>query len=242
MNSQYNPFRGCLSLLSLELPEGLEIIQLFHELSKLSRGIYTCEVLVCPSLVNLYLPVTEQLVVSSSNEPIPEDYQFSKVARNWRDLVTKLQHRFDAFPLHKICYFHSYHPLDDTLLQMRSILMVDNQSPIQVDVFGMTPLHILALAQTSRLELFQELLTSVHAPMTTKDGFGSTPLDYLGKNLSEEGLQTTDSMGDASDSSETRRLRLYFGMLGILEFHYWRSNTTCIAKKSFVYNVLLYSV
>jgi hypothetical protein len=49
-----------------------------------------------------------------------------------------------------------------------------------VDCFGMTPFHILALAQTPNLSLFQELLKVNKLDIIrTRDKFGSTPIDYL---------------------------------------------------------------
>jgi hypothetical protein len=49
-----------------------------------------------------------------------------------------------------------------------------------VDAFGMTPFHILALSQTPNLSLFQELMKVYKVDIIyTRDKFGSTPIDYL---------------------------------------------------------------
>jgi hypothetical protein len=52
-----------------------------------------------------------------------------------------------------------------------------------VDAFGMTPFHILALSQTPNLSLFQ-ILMKVYKVDTihTRDKFGSNPIDYLCMN------------------------------------------------------------
>ncbi|KAL3942398.1 MAG: hypothetical protein SGBAC_003392 [Bacillariaceae sp.] len=192
---EFSPFVGCTSLLSLELPEGLEYAKLVvfdDDADEYGLVEFNEDVLRCPSLVNLYLP--EFLGVSNSywDAAMPQGSQLSKVAGKWGNLVSMLMSRFDGCPLNKICYFHSYHPMEDTIHQVKRLLLADKQNTVmQVDYFGMTPSHILALAQTPRLELFQELVTSVDVAMKAKDRFGSTPLDYLRKNVSEGGLQTT---------------------------------------------------
>ncbi|CAJ1958940.1 unnamed protein product [Cylindrotheca closterium] len=80
--------------------------------------------------------------------------------------------------------------MEDTMQQISDILSDIPSALLQSDPFAMTPLHILALAQTPRLELFQ-VLSSVDPALSARDQFGSTPLDYLEKNISEGGLQVT---------------------------------------------------
>jgi hypothetical protein len=188
--------QDCESLLSLEVPGGVEGIQLNivdYDVEDIYDGFdgFQEAILECSSLVNLYLPPSAPAPNRLLNVPIPESFHLATVVRDWGDLVTKLQQRFDGLPLHKICYFHSYHPMEDTIHKMRSILMENQSTVLQADAFGMTPVHILALAQTPRPELLQELLTSVDVALTTEDRLGSTPLDYLENNGSEGGLQAT---------------------------------------------------
>jgi hypothetical protein len=52
-----------------------------------------------------------------------------------------------------------------------------------VDAFGMTPFHILALSQTPNLSLFQALVKIFKVDIIhRRDKFGSTSIDYLCKN------------------------------------------------------------
>ncbi|KAL3942810.1 MAG: hypothetical protein SGBAC_003048 [Bacillariaceae sp.] len=185
------PFHGCTSLLSLEVPEGLERITLFPTDDD---ALFVEGVFMFPSMVNMYLPPCFEVPDWSFQYPISEGNQFSKITENWGDLFTKLMRRFDDLPLHKLCYFHSYHPMEAVVRQINSIVLDNDQKSAvvtQTDAFGMTPLHILALAHTPRLELLRELVTSVDFPLTAKDRFGSTPLDYLGMNPSNAGLKVT---------------------------------------------------
>jgi len=167
---------GCTSLLSVEIPEGYG--------SNLLGNIMQCS-----SLVNLYLPPSQEMERTYQYRSLfPSGGELCKVVPG--DVVERLKHRFDGLPLHKVCYFHSYHPLEGTVKATRDILASSPMTVRQVDVLGMTPLHILALAHKPVVELLQELLSSV-AMAQTKDRFGSTPLDYLCKNHSLEGMQAT---------------------------------------------------
>mmetsp|Transcript_36092 Transcript_36092/g.87255 ORF Transcript_36092/g.87255 Transcript_36092/m.87255 type:complete len:445 (-) Transcript_36092:182-1516(-) len=104
-----------------------------------------------------------------------------------------LQHRFDDLPLHQVCHFSSYfHPVaQDTIEKISDKLKLNASAVNMVDVFGMTPLHILALSQWPKVELFQRLHSFENMALSSKDRFGSTPLDYLCKNPFVEGMRAT---------------------------------------------------
>jgi len=179
----FNQFASCASLVSLEVPEGLESIDL------VPHG-WCVGIADCSSLVNLYMPPLQKAEDSDDSGPFPEGFQLAKVAQDWGDLVKKLQHRFDGLPLHKICYFHSYHPMENTIQRIRENL-IDNPSALsQTDAFGMIPFHIVALAQKPPLKLLRELLPALDV-VQTKDLVGSTVLEYLSKNPLEEGRRAT---------------------------------------------------
>jgi hypothetical protein len=102
------------------------------------------------------------------------------VASNFTDLVSKLQHRFDDLPVHRLCYYQSYHVLTEKMDILRRSMDADPGAGTNVDAFGMTPFHILALSQTPNLSLFQELMKVYKVDIIyTRDKFGSTPIDYL---------------------------------------------------------------
>ncbi|CAJ1954807.1 unnamed protein product [Cylindrotheca closterium] len=189
----FNPLLGCTSFMSLEFPEGLESIGLRGCDDGFETGV---SMTACQSLVNMYLPPLQQVPNEVfDDEVIPEGFQLAKVATNWRDLVTKLKQRFNDRPLHRVCYFHSYHLIEDTIQRIKDILIDNPSACVQTDGFGMTPLHILVLAQKPRLELFQECFTSADLTLlSAKDRFGSTVLDYLFNNTSNDGLKVTGAL------------------------------------------------
>lgn len=179
-------FQRCASLVSLELPEGLEEVQLFQPW----YFGYHDDVTTCFSLVNLYLPPSQTMFKADGNISLPEAFKLGRVSRDKVDLLQKLKLRFYGLPLHKLCYYHSYHPINNTIHEMRDILRVTPSASKHQDIFGMTPLHILALAQTPVKEVLRELFTEVEM-IQIKDFFGSTPLAYLCKNHSIKGMDAT---------------------------------------------------
>jgi hypothetical protein len=173
----------------LELPEGLEVIDCDaeydsgglddledHEL----RNIYGCQ-----SLVNLVMPA-EQLCLQlddDDGDEIMQGLKLRHVARNFDDLFTKLQHRFDDLPVHRLCYYQSYYPLMEAMKNLRQSMDADPAAGNKVDAFGMTPFHILALSQTPNLSLLPALMKVYKVDIIrTRDKIGSTPIDYLCMN------------------------------------------------------------
>jgi hypothetical protein len=162
-------FAYCTRLISLELPEGLGTINL--------DGEYDCS-----SLVNLVIP-SEQRFQQLDNGVVMEGLKLRHVASSFTDLVSKLQHRFDDLPVHRLCYYQSYHLLTETMENLRQSMHADPAAGTKVDAFGMTPFHILALSQTLNLSLLQELMKVYKVDIIrTRDKFGSTPIDYLCMN------------------------------------------------------------
>jgi hypothetical protein len=190
-------FAHCPNLISLELPERLEIIDLRmrddpdpDDEGEPKFGNYGC-----PSLMNLVIPSEQhfgQLDDGDDVDLFKKGFKLGTAASNFGDLVEKLQHRFDALPVHRLCYYQSYYPLTEA---MENLMDADPAACTKVDAFGMTPFHILALSQTPNLSLFQALLTvykvnGIHA----RDKFGSTPIDYLCLNHTHEATTAIQSL------------------------------------------------
>ena len=77
------------------------------------------------------------------------------------------QHRFDGLPIHKICYYHSYHDDDKNILDLTcgihpwsTMTRCGKLNDIgnQQDAVGITPLHILACSTKYNLQMFQLLV------------------------------------------------------------------------------------
>jgi hypothetical protein len=172
-------FAYCTRLISLELPEGLETINLDGEND-------------CSSLVNLVVPSEQRFQQLDGyfeqldgyfDEQFMEGSKLRHVASSFTDLVSKLQHRFDDLPVHRLCYYQSYYPLMEAMENLRQSMDADPAAGNKVDAFGMTPFHILALSQTPNLSLFQALMKVYKVDnIRIKDKFGSNPIDYLCMN------------------------------------------------------------
>lgn len=181
-------FADCISLLSIEVPERLKQVRFVGRCPSMG------ELCGYKSLVNLCLPP------SNTTEAF-EDYYFMDDMKlgvavdGYRDLLRKLKVRFSSSPLHRACYFQSYHALQDNMERIQNIMKADPAACDQVDFVGMSPFHILALSQWPCLELFQELLSVPTVDiMRCRDFFGCTPLDYLCKNHSTRAVCVTKSL------------------------------------------------
>jgi hypothetical protein len=177
-------------LVALELPEGLEYIDLLvredmqdEEPEFLNYG--------CPSLMNLVIPSGQYFAhldadvhfLDVVDEAFMKGFKLGTAASNFDDFVGILQHRFEALPVHILCYYQSYYPLTEAMENLQQNMDADPSAGTKVDSFGMTPFHILALSQTPNLSLFQALLAVCQVDiMYTRDKFGSTPIDYLCMN------------------------------------------------------------
>jgi hypothetical protein len=180
-------FANCARLISLELPEGLKTMDVDVEYDPVDPddpevipNIYGCL-----SLVNLVVPPEQrfQQLEVYYHDQFMESLKLTHVASNFDDLVSKLQHRFDDLPVHRLWYYQSYHLLTETMENLRRSMDTDPAAGNKVDAFGMTPLHILALSQTPNLSLFQALMKVYKVDIIrTRDKFGSTPIDYLCMN------------------------------------------------------------
>jgi hypothetical protein len=126
-------------------------------------------------------------------------HTLKKLFSSDEELVGALKSRFDKFPVHKLCYPHSYHSVHDTCNKISNAIKLEedekrdsgeeraskkaktsNESPMLAnqDCLGMTPLHILALSAVPVPELYMLILEHYPESLITKDKWGATPLIY----------------------------------------------------------------
>lgn len=168
-------FTSCDKLISLELPPvGL-------------KAFAASNVFGCPFLVNVaFSSALECELVRISSEEVMDDLKLGTPQSNPSELLDKIQHRFDLLPLHRICYYQSYYPLEDTLKELRILRRRD----LEADAYEMTPFHILALSRTPSIDILPELFKKYEQNvdiLCIRDKFGSTPIDYLCLNFTPEG-------------------------------------------------------
>jgi hypothetical protein len=211
-------FMNCIGLISLELPEGLETIDLddqdedpyFSSDSENSDGQKNSNIYGCQSLVNFVIPAEQRFAPLEFDEEFMEQLKLRHVASGFGRLFSAAQHRFDDLPVHRLCYYQSYHPLTEAMDNLRQVVGADPSAGAKVDAFGMTPFHILALAQTPNFSLFQELLKLLYNVdvIRTRDKFGSTPIDYLCLNHIPEATTVAQSLLQTIFTQCFRRLGL----------------------------------
>eukprot|EP00980_Cylindrotheca_fusiformis_P002741 scaffold636_cov64-Cylindrotheca_fusiformis.AAC.4 len=164
-------FVECSSMISIELPE---------------ERSFNIDLSGCLSLVSVVGPIS---IFFQDEEDREEFFQSSKLASlvdDEDDLIRKLNHRFDNSPLNKLCYYQAYQSLDVAMVQLHSLM--EEHPPLaattQVDEFGMTPLHVLSLSQTTNLDMLLAVMDAGKPGhmVRNRDSFGSTPMEYLCMN------------------------------------------------------------
>eukprot|EP00980_Cylindrotheca_fusiformis_P028600 scaffold22615_cov97-Cylindrotheca_fusiformis.AAC.6 len=215
-------FFQCTSLVNLAMPKPQPSSTLTPQLRP-------------PTTTSATLSTTMQLVATgddNNNEGFLEQLEFQHVATNINILVTKLQHRFDSCPIHKLCYYQSYYFHNDIEQQWNEEIQKD-VSYQQVDAFGMTPFHILALSQTPNIVLFKAIwkhyttTMQEHAPpdlIGRKDAFGKTPLDYLA-------FKRYDSTKNEEAATEMIRI-IITQRLEFLGLNQWKMNIQTIMNQA----------
>ncbi|KAL7426952.1 hypothetical protein ACHAXH_002021 [Discostella pseudostelligera] len=91
--------------------------------------------------------------------------------------LDELQERFDGLPVHKICYYHSFHDAATVMKNLKREIRKPKAANHQ-DCLGMTPLHILACSTKHDLEMYQLLVERYPEHLITKDRWGDIPLLY----------------------------------------------------------------
>ena len=101
-------------------------------------------------------------------------------------IIDALRHRYDDLPIHKICYYQSYHDTETTMQNLkREINPWTSNPPGQLntigkeqDCLGMTPLHILACSTKPTIEMIRLLIEKYPEALIIKDKWGDIPLLY----------------------------------------------------------------
>ena len=173
-------------LVSLELPETIEELDDYYDDTEdEEQYVYTdlsvrnialpsdCEM----NTTALYHCTDLKLVLLDDDD----DYNDNDTA-----ISEALRHRFDVLPIHKICYYQSYHDTETTMQSLkREINPWTSKPPGQLnksgkeqDCLGMTPLHILACSTKPTNEMFQLLIDKYPETLIMKDKWGDIPVLY----------------------------------------------------------------
>lgn len=110
-------------------------------------------------------------------------HNLSKVFSDPEDLLQALVHRFDDLPIHKVCYYQSYDSAQTALQKLQTAIQeTSSSSSSNQDCLGMTPLHILALSKTQRLELYQACVEQHPEDLVAQDKWKTLPIHYACEN------------------------------------------------------------
>ena len=89
-----------------------------------------------------------------------------------------LRHRFDDFPVHKICYYQAYIDNETVLRDITREISNQNATGKQQDCLGMTSLHILACSTKQSIGVYRLLIEKYPETLIMKDRWGDIPLLY----------------------------------------------------------------
>lgn len=155
---EHRVFYSCRRMFSLELSEGLDEMIGRHAFAN------------CISLRNIAIP-PHAILVGCFNGC--ED--LLKVFGSTDAVNDALRKRFRGLPIHKICYYQTYHSAEEIIKQVEKAMP---ESAVDVDCLGMTPLHILACSKRQRLELHQFLISRCPTHLVIRDKWGCLPIFY----------------------------------------------------------------
>jgi len=164
---------------SLELPE--TVTKVHHTGNYASSSADALEV-----LRNIALPSECALELDTDTFHNSTELEIAYPDADIDTMREALQHRFDELPIHKICYYQSYHDTETTMQSLkREIKPWTSKPPGQLnttckekDCLGMTPLHILACSTKPTIEMFRLLIEKYPETLIMKDKWGDIPLLY----------------------------------------------------------------
>lgn len=196
-------FQHCESLTAIHIPSSVTLIEAkaFNDCTQLvsvevfesnMKDWYTDTFAGCMGLVNLTIPD------SATTRGFPyvsvDCLKLREIIPYRYDIVPALRNRFNGRPLHKLCYYQVYDPLDtavQNIQQEATTIMEDITTHDIVDYLGMTPIHILALSTRPHVSLFKACHVKLPNHIwSKKDLTGSTAMDFLYQNTAAEALQS----------------------------------------------------
>jgi hypothetical protein len=158
-------FAHCLELKSIELPEGLHTIE-----SDSFRG--------CKSLIHLSIPSTTTEIGTTVFEDAIRLHE--ELDNNETGILCALKNRFRGLPVHQLCYSQGFHPVEETLDNLKEVVQLNVSSSFnRVDMFGTTVFHVLALSSRPNLLLLKALAEHCPGLLDKQDKWMNRPIDYL---------------------------------------------------------------
>lgn len=165
-------FANCRNLESVELQEGLEVIEAFAFLG-------------CEALVNVAVPST--VFQMDSNAFSNCDLLLSIFSYDADHLTNGLMKRFEQLPVHRLLYFHLHSQTMEPNMSTTILEHLEHAMAEEIDcneggrdVFGMTPLHMIALQSSlPNVVVCRRLLAEYPCNLATRDSIrGYLPIEY----------------------------------------------------------------
>jgi len=186
-------FHNCPYLVSIEIHPRMKALIVVH-----ATAFRHCE-----SLANFVIPKSiAGIMVAVRNISFDMFFQGCTFlndqfdsADESSDTINALESRFAENPLHRLSYHASSTTLEEMtnaannmVLKMQNSATTDSRNRYLVDIFGMTPFHVLLSAAKRRPDLLQVLLDSKLPPnaLGWRDVAGKLAVEYLTSNFTKE--------------------------------------------------------
>lgn len=214
-------FASCRSLQSIKLPKSLKTIGKFafancfglrsvefapanvEQLETVGDQIF----FGCRNLINILLPETIVHTTILGQDIFKActrlKNRFAPIQNEMNEVFLKeaLSIRYHGLPLHSLCYHQGHFSPEETMQQLVSALEKMEHPDMQqvdwtrlIDMFGMSPLHVLAVSSTPNPRLLEALIRLEPLMLLAKDIWGCIPLYYVCCSRVRNATDTTAKM------------------------------------------------
>lgn len=180
---------GMKSLVSMEIPEHVQHVFFTFSPARLLGN--TLRNVAFPPGCDVEVPVL-WMFDSLINTPFVMDHgNIMDDGEFYSEMSKALRHRFTDLPIHRLCYYQSFHDVESVMRDLRrtinpwatthggSIFLGRlDESGTRQDCLGMTPLHILTCSTRHSLFMYQLLVCKYTENLVTLDAWGDVPLLY----------------------------------------------------------------
>lgn len=195
-------FRGCFSLTTITIPDTVRMIEPYAfcwcdnlisiEFSPKGSLLIGAALLHgCESLRSIFIEphvrtphgadIFQSPDQNLDSPPNPLQQVFPGNDDNHSILLQGMKRRFHLLPVHETCYYQAHRSTTTTVALLQAAMKKGKEvTNGDLDVFKMSPFHVLALSSNPDFSLFQLLLKRYPLDFACQeDIWGYTPLDYL---------------------------------------------------------------
>lgn len=169
-------FGGCTALISVEIPSSLQHIA--------PVAFSSCENLKSLAIPSAFVVVEEETMGAFDGcQQLRQDHFRRGFVLSEAEVPHVLQNRFEELPIHHCCYYQQFDKdiISDVMETLKQEMLKLRPSDVLTDIFGMTPLHLLALSKSKHAVDLAKLLlqdNGLKSIVATKDNWNCLAMHY----------------------------------------------------------------